>query len=284
MARDCPDRRPGASWRTADLPQRSMKNDEDQEFEKMMLELGGGNGPAGNIEAAPAGEDDAATGGRDERPLKPWERGPTGAPAPWKTNNAGPGNRDDRNGGSNPRPWGNRGGNDNDRGGSHGYGGQNQGGGSAPWKQHGQRNDYDNNNYGGNHNTYGNQYDQYGHGYGAQQYGGYQQQGWENYGGYQTQSAPGVAPWGQAGSNGYDAPPPPPPPGEGEFFFYTSVLMGFQLLTYIRRASPASTTPNRRISSKRSQAPFTDARNSWLLPPICLTNLIFVVWQLTLKR
>ncbi|KAL7266639.1 Branchpoint-bridging protein [Rhizina undulata] len=88
----------------------------DREYEQLMQELSGGSapaigssGPQGRIEAGPGGQESfggresygGGYGGRehgygghreepelgpDGRALKPWQRGPTGGPAPWQTN------------------------------------------------------------------------------------------------------------------------------------------------------------------------------------------------------
>ena len=105
-----------------------------------MQELSGGapapNGDTQRIEAGPGGYDngDYADGDRD---LKPWQRGPTGAAAPWQRASDDRGQRDDfggQAGGSAP-PWAAAGrGTD-----AYGYGqGAGYGappGGAAPWQQ-----------------------------------------------------------------------------------------------------------------------------------------------------
>lgn len=156
MARDCPDRRPGADWRNMP-PRRGPENALDNEYEDLMKQIGGGDTsvPTRQIgwEEGAAGD---ANGGAQPR-VAPWQRGPTGAPAPWQQ-------RQQPLGG--PAPWQNRGGND-DYGNAGGYnGGYNAGhssggpppwmrqqqqqpaGGAAPWQQQ------QNQNYG-----YGNGYD-----------------------------------------------------------------------------------------------------------------------------
>ncbi|KAL9052567.1 MAG: hypothetical protein Q9162_005315 [Coniocarpon cinnabarinum] len=212
MARDCSERQRGAGWGRADFPDRSrIQNPENDEYERMMQEIQGGGEAPLKIEAGAGGQDGGADGYNGGRPQKPWERGPTGAPAPWKSGGGGGGGggRDDRDGGGyNPRPWASGGGRshrDNHGGGydQGGYGGGG-GGGGAPWKQqHHQRQDYGGyNNYGGGYNDQSG-----GYGYGQQQYGGY--------GGYQQQQQmSNMAPWQQAAPGGMDAPPPPPPPGD----------------------------------------------------------------------
>lgn len=146
MARDCPDRQRGADWHNGPPQGGSAGNRPagrigggdavDREYEQLMQELGGGapgGEPRQRIEAGPGGYDDQGYGGGD-RDAKPWQRGPTGAPAPWQR--GGDNRQDDYNqGGGSAPPWA-RGGNDN-------YGGYNQaggyggppGGGSAPWQR-----------------------------------------------------------------------------------------------------------------------------------------------------
>ncbi|KAI5865430.1 hypothetical protein GGS23DRAFT_426399 [Durotheca rogersii] len=156
MARDCPDRQKGASWRndgppraagrigggdavdreyevrwlrlTHDMRTRTSANPSFQQF---MQELGGGSsGPPARIEAGPSSYNN---GGGD---LKPWQRGPTGAAAPWRSRN-----NDQNSEGGSAAPWRDRNrGNDN-HGGDY-YGGQGQGHnsgsaapGAAPWHQ-----------------------------------------------------------------------------------------------------------------------------------------------------
>lgn len=200
MARDCPDRQKGASWRNDGRPAAKVGGGDavDREMEQLMQELGGGSAPA-QIEAGPGGYDQ---GGAESQ--KPWQRGPTGAAAPWRSRNQDSGN----DGGA--APWArDRGNRDDDRG---GYGQQ----------------DY----YGGQ-GGYGQGYDQ---GYGQSGAAPWQQQsqapgygGYAGYGGYGG-AAPGVgappglppgAPPGMEaqGLNALiqqysQAPPPPPPSGE----------------------------------------------------------------------
>lgn len=101
-----------------------------------MNELSGGapgGAPQQRIEAGPGaynggGGDD---GGRD---LKPWQRGPTGAAAPWAQGRDNRGDDYNRDGGSS-RPWASGG------GGGDNYGGYGQGdygappGSAAPWQR-----------------------------------------------------------------------------------------------------------------------------------------------------
>lgn len=159
MARDCPDRQRGSDARNnipGGPPQRRIGGGDavDREMEvssyppipplmnlytyasqQLMQELNGA--PAGNgaapqrIEAGPGMYDQGDSYGGD-RDLKPWQRQPTGAPAPWQQDRF---DRDDYgsrdHGGSAPPPWatGNRGGDS--------YGGYSGAPGSsaAPWHQ-----------------------------------------------------------------------------------------------------------------------------------------------------
>ncbi|KAK1770369.1 hypothetical protein QBC33DRAFT_527773 [Phialemonium atrogriseum] len=146
MARDCPDRQRGTSWRNdgpmgARPAARVGAGDAvDREYEQLMQELGGTGAAPARIEAGPGSQ---ANGNGD---VKPWQRGPTGGPAPWRRNN----DRDNNEGGPSggPAPWAresrDRGGRGHDSrdGGDHYYGGgqQNNYGGSAapgaaPWHQ-----------------------------------------------------------------------------------------------------------------------------------------------------
>ncbi|KAK0383915.1 hypothetical protein NLU13_8006 [Sarocladium strictum] len=209
MARDCPDRQRGASWRNNDMGGRPAGrvgggDAVDREMEQLMQELGGGSGAPAQIEAGPGGHN-----GGDN--MKPWQRGPTGAAAPWRTRN------DDDQGGSRggPAPWHSRDredrGRDNQRGGDSYYGGGQQGyggsGGAAPWHQASQQ---------PAPGTQG--------GYGA----------YAGYGGYAAPPGMGAPPGMPAGGAGLAAPPglpggvnalmqqyaqggaPPPPPPSGE--------------------------------------------------------------------
>ncbi|RFN54758.1 branchpoint-bridging protein, partial [Fusarium flagelliforme] len=184
MARDCPDRQRGASWRNGEAGARPAGRIDggdavDREYEQLMQELGGGSsGPPARIEAGPGGQ----SGGD----AKPWERGPTGGPAPWRSRNQ------DSNEGGSAAPWArDRGGRNQDQpAGNNGdsYYGQAYGaasGAAAPWQQQAP-------------GTQG--------GYGA----------YAAYGAYGA--APGMgAPPGLAAPGGA-APPPPPgaPPGLGD--------------------------------------------------------------------
>ncbi|KAF9870774.1 zinc knuckle [Colletotrichum karsti] len=154
MARDCPDRQKGASWRNdgqagARGPAGRIGSGDavDREYEQLMQELGGGSGAApARIEAGPGSYNDNNNGPRSE---KPWERGPTGGPAPWRSSRNNDSRDDrDRDGGGSTAPWARDRGNrrdDHGGGGGHGgdsyygqgYGGAPAGGapGAAPWHQ-----------------------------------------------------------------------------------------------------------------------------------------------------
>ncbi|KAF2969336.1 hypothetical protein GQX73_g4225 [Xylaria multiplex] len=211
MARDCPDRQKGASWRN-DGPRAAGRigagDGVDREYEQLMQELGGGSGgPPARIEAGP-GSYNTNNGNGDS---KPWQRGPTGAAAPWRSRNddrgheGGGGGGGGGNGGTAPwRDRGNRGG--ENQGGDY-YGGQNYNNGSsapgaAPWHQPSQSN-------------------------GQAGYGGY-----PGYSGYGS-APPGMGPPPGLPANPLGAPPglpgnlnaliqqyaggavPPPPPSDG---------------------------------------------------------------------
>ncbi|KAK5996125.1 Branchpoint-bridging protein [Cladobotryum mycophilum] len=245
MARDCPDRQRGASWRNDNGNANSNGGSRpagrigggdavDREMEQLMQELGGGSGSApAQIEAGPSSYNGGGGGGGGD--AKPWQRGPTGGPAPWRSRN-----QDSNEGG-------------NGGGSSSGGGGGSGGGSSAPWARDRHRNQDNNSNSNSNSNAHGDSY--YGQNYGsssgaapwhqAQQappgpsthpapgtQGGYP--GYASYAGYGA--APGMgAPPGlpQAGAAGLSAPPglgplnaliqqyagsapPPPPPPSGD--------------------------------------------------------------------
>ncbi|KAL2118132.1 hypothetical protein VTJ04DRAFT_7792 [Mycothermus thermophilus] len=110
MARDCPDRQRGSSWRN-DGPRGAGRvggtgDAVDREYEQLMRELGGTGAAPARIEAGPgSGGGSGGGGGGDARP---WQRGPTGAPAPWRVRN----NHHDREDGAppsgpsgGPAPW-----------------------------------------------------------------------------------------------------------------------------------------------------------------------------------
>ncbi|KAK7724942.1 Branchpoint-bridging protein [Diaporthe eres] len=193
MARDCPDRQRGASWRN-DGPRPAGRigggGEDDAEYEQFMAELGGGAAPA-RIEAGP--------GSHGNGDAKPWQRGPTGGPAPWRSRNN---DRDHHDGGG---------------GGGGGGGGS---GGPAPWARDRRERNHDHQGgdsyYGGGQNN----------GYGSAPPGTapwHQAPGAQ--GGYGGAAPPGTAPWQQAPGapsayggypGGYGAPPglgaPPAPP------------------------------------------------------------------------
>ncbi|CAK4033819.1 related to branch point bridging (MSL5) [Lecanosticta acicola] len=185
MARDCPERRPGSDWRNMP-PRRGPENAIDNDYEKLMNEIGGGetanpNRQIGWEEGVAPGD---ANGGAAPK-VAPWQRGPTGAPAPWQRPSAG-----------GPAPWQQRSHDDGGYGGGYNpgaptggpppwsRGGGGGGSNSAPWQQPQQQ------SYGGGHGgSYG--------GYGGQQP-------------WQTNAPPPPPP-----SNDIPPPPPgdiPPPP------------------------------------------------------------------------
>ncbi|KXT04302.1 hypothetical protein AC578_7901 [Pseudocercospora eumusae] len=170
MARDCPDRQRGSDWRNMP-PRRGPENALDNDYEKLMNEIGGG-GDTSNASRQIGwdGGNPEADANAGSRPAAPWQRGPTGAPAPWQQ-------RAESGGG--PAPWQRQ-----SRDDGNGYGGYNGGppigpaGGAAPWARGG--------------------------GGGAPWQQPQQQQApWQ-----QQQHQ---APWQQQQHGGYDAPPPPPP-------------------------------------------------------------------------
>ncbi|KAL7893418.1 hypothetical protein HDV63DRAFT_414064 [Trichoderma sp. SZMC 28014] len=186
---------------------------------QLMQELGGGSGAApAQIEAGPSSNN---YNGNSE--AKPWQRGPTGGPAPWRSRN-----QDSNEGGSGgPAPWAR----DRNRGHDHSNG-----------------NGHSNNHGGGDNNYYGhNNYESSSSGGAAPwhqqpQHGAPQHQapgmgGYPNYAAYGAYgAAPGMgAPPGlsQVGGAGLSAPPglgplnaliqqyagsaaPPPPPPSGD--------------------------------------------------------------------
>ncbi|KAM0257924.1 hypothetical protein ACHAQJ_004082 [Trichoderma viride] len=225
MARDCPDRQRGANWRN-DAGGRPAAgrigggDAVDREMEQLMQELGGGSGAApAQIEAGPSSNN---YNGNSE--AKPWQRGPTGGPAPWRSRNQD--SNEGGSGGGSAAPWardrnrghdhsnGNGNGNGNSHGGENNYYGQNyessSSGGAAPWHQQPQ--------------------------HGASQHQAPGMGGYPNYAAYGAYgAAPGMgAPPGlpQAGGAGLSAPPglgplnaliqqyagsaPPPPPPSGD--------------------------------------------------------------------
>ena len=201
MAKDCTDRPRGGEWRNdraapAGKPQARIGGATgDSEFDNFMSELGGTGAPA-RIEAGPGG---GAEGYSDDRDVKPWQRGPTGAPAPWTQG----------------RSQDNYGGGRADNGQSGGYGG----GGAAPWQQQSQQQSYGQGGGQGYGGGYGGGHNQgYGGGGGGGGYGQSQSYGGGGYGGYNNnpgydQGSTGAAPPWQAAAGGYAGSPPPPPPG-----------------------------------------------------------------------
>ncbi|KAF7186318.1 Branchpoint-bridging protein [Pseudocercospora fuligena] len=170
MARDCPDRQRGSDWRNMP-PRRGPENALDNDYEKLMNEIGGGGDTTNaSRQIAWDGGNPEADANGGARPAAPWHRGPTGAPAPWQQ-------RAEPGGG--PAPWQRQ-----SRDDGNGYGGGYNGGpptgpagGAAPWARGG--------------------------GGGAPWQQPQQQQApWQ-----QQQQAP----WQQQQHGGYDAPPPPPP-------------------------------------------------------------------------
>ncbi|KAJ4414833.1 Branchpoint-bridging protein [Gnomoniopsis sp. IMI 355080] len=186
MGRDCPDRQRGQSWRNdapGGRPQARIGGEADADYEQFMAEIGGGAAPA-RIEAGP---------GNSNGEAKPWQRGPTGGAAPWRTRNQ---DREQHDGGDRsaggmggptggPAPWARdrRERNPDNHGGDSYYGGQQHNGsyggaappGAAPWHQSPAAPP------------------------GAQPYGGYPGAG--GYPGYSAMPAP----------PGLGGPPPPPP-------------------------------------------------------------------------
>lgn len=88
MAKDCPDRQRGTSYRDGPggppghAGRIGTGDAVDREYEQLMQELSGGapSDPDRRIEAGPGGYEQAPPG--DD--VKPWQRGPTGAAAPWQ--------------------------------------------------------------------------------------------------------------------------------------------------------------------------------------------------------
>lgn len=129
MARDCPDRARGSDWRNGPPgPPRRAIGGADDDYEKLMNELGGGTAdPSRQIGWQDGGAGPGAggpPGGADNS--RPWQQRPqpTGAPAPWAAR------QQPATGG--PAPWANRGGQDNY---DSGYNAGPPGGGIPPWQQ-----------------------------------------------------------------------------------------------------------------------------------------------------
>lgn len=184
MARDCPDRQRGSEMRNTlpgppNGPPRRIGGDAvDREMENLMQELSGNpsNGPAGYLESGQGGYDPNSYGAAP----KPWERPPSGAPAPWHRDRPDRGGYGDQN--SSAPPWQQSRSNDN-------YGGYGAppGSNAAPWHQQAPPppppQDYG--------------------------YGGYQ--GYGNQGGYEAPPPPPPAGLSSFLQNYSGAPPPPPP-------------------------------------------------------------------------
>lgn len=151
MARDCPDRQRGANWRN-DAPgpdgpvagRIGAGDAVDREYEQLMQELSGGAPSADaprRIEAGPAGSFDQHPPAEGD--VKPWQRGPTGAAAPWQQRGRGDdrGGYDSRDSGptGNAAPWardrGRGEGRGDNFGGQNGYNAAPSGQAAAPWQQ-----------------------------------------------------------------------------------------------------------------------------------------------------
>ncbi|KAK2805273.1 hypothetical protein FQN50_006299 [Emmonsiellopsis sp. PD_5] len=183
MAKDCPDRQRGTDWRNhqpgGGQGRRGGAADAvDREMEQLMQELGGGapatEGEPRRIEAGPGGYDSHQND--SERELKPWQRGPTGGPAPWQRPREDRPREDypSREHNSAAPPWAGGGGRDRHERGDRGY-------------------------------DRGDRADRGGDGYG---YGSHTAPGGGGYG------APGAAaPWQQQPHQQHAAAPPPPPGG-----------------------------------------------------------------------
>ncbi|KAF3345102.1 hypothetical protein VdG2_06715 [Verticillium dahliae VDG2] len=141
MARDCPDRQRGASWRNDGAGPRPAGRIDggdavDREYEQLMQELGGGpadGAPPARIEAGPGSYNNDQRGGD----VKPWQRGPTGGPAPWRSRNesnhdGGSGGGGGGGGGGGAAPWARDRNRDRDDHRGHGYGGYSGGYGAPP--------------------------------------------------------------------------------------------------------------------------------------------------------
>ena len=99
MARDCTERARGQDWRSNNGAQPRIGDAMDNDYEKLMNELGGGGeeqNPARQI--GWEGAQGEANGDAPQGNVRPWQRGPTGGPAPWQQNRQPP---------SNPAPWNN---------------------------------------------------------------------------------------------------------------------------------------------------------------------------------
>ncbi|MCJ1337848.1 hypothetical protein MMC09_003132 [Bachmanniomyces sp. S44760] len=227
MARDCPDRQRGADWRNdgpapASAGQIGGGDAVDREYEQLMQELSGG-APANG--AAPqrieGGTGNYENGNADERDVKPWQRGPTGAAAPWQRGGDSRGRGDDHGasqGGSAP-PWAAGGGRGGD---NYGYGQQSGGygappgppGGAAPWQQQAPPPPGGQSGYGGYSGYPGGGYGDASGAYGSQPGMGAPPGLGGAAGG--LGAPPGLGALYQSyGANGQaGSPPPPPPPGD----------------------------------------------------------------------
>ncbi|KAJ2892168.1 hypothetical protein MKZ38_010176 [Zalerion maritima] len=215
MARDCPERERGSSWRNSG-PRPAGRvgpgDAVDREMEQLMQELGGGSSSGAAPARIEAGPGSQAGNGES---VRPWQRGPTGGPAPWRRTRNDDDDRDrdhDRNGG--------------------GDGGGGGGGGPAPWARDRRERDHDRDNRRGGDNYHGG--DRNG-GYGSPSGNGagagagaaapWHQPPPPGPGGAPSGAgAPGAPGYGYSGYPGsYGAPPgmgappglPPPPPGAG---------------------------------------------------------------------
>ncbi|KAF3934457.1 hypothetical protein ABW19_dt0201390 [Dactylella cylindrospora] len=241
MARDCPDRQRGASWRNDDRgpPGRgfgrttNIGDAVDREYEQLMQELSGGGAAAiggGSeqkaIEAGPGHENGQGEGGyrggyggRDdrggynqdgERNLKPWQRGPTGAAAPWQ--NRAP--REERGG--------------NGYGGHYNQGSRDNAGGPPPWAGGGGGGSGGNDHYGGRDRgapppppppaTQNSSYAPWSQAPGGNSYSAYGSYGAPGMGGAppgMSAPPPGMGMYGQYAQYGQSVPPPPPPGDSG---------------------------------------------------------------------
>jgi len=140
MAKDCPDRQRGTSWRNDGPGAPGGRNGDahDREYEQLMQELAGGDPSEAprRIEAGPSGGYDQ--GPLDNGDVKPWQRGPTGAAAPWQRRDNDRGGYESRDsapsGGA--APWArDRGRGDNYYGGHNGYNAPPSAPAAAPWQQ-----------------------------------------------------------------------------------------------------------------------------------------------------
>lgn len=195
MARDCPDRRRGQDWRNEDRGFNNRNTNRiggaENELDEFMAGMGvGGSGQP--RQAIEYGNGNNEYGGDEQRNMKPWERGPTGAAAPWARNN-----RDERDGASNaPPPWASGATN----GSSYNAGGYN----AAPWNGSAQAAPGQASYGYGNYGSAG--YDTAAPGAGAPGMNSYGAPGY----GSAAPPPPGLGPLFQYGNAG--SPPPPPPP------------------------------------------------------------------------